>query len=95
MKLPKTVVAKLYIQANDYNEVTARSVDMSEYGNTTLGIVEVTVDVPQITDEEITTKKVDYLRKGREEVVEEFSTKLANIDEQINELLALPNLKVV
>lgn len=55
-----------------------------------LGEVDVTFDMPEMpTDAEINNQKVQYLRKGREEVTKEFATKLSNIDDQINNLLAL------
>jgi len=58
-----------------------------------LGEVELEFDMPPFpTDTELTNRQIAYLRKGREETVKEFSTKLANIDQQIEELLALPNL---
>jgi len=59
-----------------------------------LGDTEVSFEVPAMpSDEELNNRQVAYLRKGREEVVEEFTKKLANIDEQISELLALPCLE--
>ena len=59
-----------------------------------LGEVEVSFEVPSMpSDDELTTRKVAYLRKGREEVMKEFNAKLANIDRSISELLALPSLE--
>jgi len=96
MKLPKTVTQDLYFNLTPYGDVQIHDHDMEgQEGWVTLGKSEITLDVPQITENEITNKKVSCLRGGREKVVEEFTTKLANIDEQLNELLALPNLKSV
>ena len=59
-----------------------------------LGEVELSFEVPPMpSNEEQIKHKLNVLRKGREETVQEFTTKLANIDEQIKNLLALPNLE--
>jgi hypothetical protein len=59
-----------------------------------LGETEVSFEVPPMpSDEELTNRQLDYLRKGREETVKEFAVKLENIDSQIAELLALPCLE--
>ena len=59
-----------------------------------LGEVELSFEVPPMpSNEEQIKHKLNVLRKGREETVQEFTTKLANIDEQIENLLALPNLE--
>ena len=56
-----------------------------------LGEVDISFDLPETpSDEELTNRKISHLRKGREETVKEFATKLQNIDDQIQELLALP-----
>ena len=73
-----------------YSFTSGEDSDCSEYW-ISLGEVEIEFDLPPMpSDEELTNRQVKYLRKGREEVVKEFTTKLANIDEQIEELLALP-----
>ncbi len=55
-----------------------------------LGEVEVTFDCPPMPSEtELTNRKIDFLQNGRKEVVQEFTTKLANIDQQMEELRAL------
>ncbi len=96
MELPKTLTSTMTLNLSPRGDVHLFNHHMEgQEGWVTLGTVEVTVDVPQISDAEITNKKIDYLRSGRKEVVEEFTTKLANIDEQLNELLAIPNLQAV
>ena len=47
---------------------------------------------PMPSDDELNNRKIAFLQKGREEVTQEFSKKLANIDKQIEELRALPHL---
>ncbi len=59
-----------------------------------LGFTDIEFIPPPIpSDDEITNQRIAYLRKGREEVVEEFTTKLANIDDQVSKLQALPCLE--
>jgi hypothetical protein len=59
-----------------------------------LGETEVSFEVPPMpSDEALTNRQIDFLRKGRKETVKEFATKLENIDNQIQELLALPCLE--
>ena len=80
----------IYPEGPDYRFTHKEVTDAECY--VSFGEVEISFDLPPMpSEEELTNRQVNYLRKGREEVVEEFTTKLANIDQQIEELLALPN----
>ena len=78
----------IYPEGPDYRFTHKEVTDAECY--VSFGEVEITFDLPPVpSDEELTNRQVAYLRKGREEVVEEFTTKLANIDRSIQELMAI------
>lgn len=95
--LPKSVTRTMYVTYKtasyipDDQRITLLPFDSSEFdhcGDVCLGSIEVTFDVPQQSD--ITGAQVAKLRRRRYEVVAEMTAKTAEIDRQIQELLALP-----
>ena len=86
-KLPKSVTQTMYAHLSTYREeVELFSCDMSEYGNVLLGPVEITFDVPQV---DVVAAQLGALEKSKAAVVQEYETKLHQIDEQIQNLRAL------
>lgn len=89
MNLPKTVTATYYahISNSGYdNEVCIWSSDMSAHGYINLGPVEITFDVPQV---DVVAEQIGSLEKAKAKVVQEYETKLHQIDEKIQNLRAL------
>lgn len=100
INLPKQVTRTMYViyqtdpWVQDENRVTLMPFDSSRYGggDICLGTVEVTFDVPQQVD--VVGAQVANLRARRDAVVAEMTAKTAEIDRQIQELLALPATSV-
>lgn len=95
--LPKQVTRTMYVTYRtasyipDDQRITLLPFDSSEFdhcGDVCLGSIEVTFDVPQQSD--ITGAQVAKLRRRRDEVVARATAEAAQIDRQIQELLALP-----
>ena len=98
MKKPFTV----YIQARKWScsdkfEIELNTVEhkTSEYSlYVTLGQQDFEINMPEINDEKLTLAHIDYLRGLKNHVNAEAQQKLASLDTQINELLALENKEV-
>ncbi len=97
-----TITKQLYLYINRYDAArgSTRNIHVSDTDPddggyfVTIGMTEVTFEVPEVpTKDDLTVRKIASLQKGRREVVENFSTELANIDEQLAELQALPCLE--
>ena len=93
MKYEQKVFMHVRVETIDNEEPNYLALGRDDTDKTWLCLGEVTLigEIPPIPSrEDITNKQVNFLRQGREKVVEEFTQKLANIDQQIEELLALP-----
>lgn len=88
-ELPKQITQKLWIGLREHSRKPCLMVcDMSEYGETMLGTIDVTVDVPDdLRDPR--QAQIDSLHKKRERITSESTRQLAEIDDQIKSLQAI------
>lgn len=87
MELPKTATLTLCLHMAKYGqEILPFTSDMSEYGYTYLGDVEVSVAVPQV---DARARMAEMLRAEKQRVLAAAQIKANEIDEKIQSLLAL------
>lgn len=85
--LPKTATLEMFAHIDKYSDVlTLYPFDMSDAGYIVLGPVTVTFDVPQV---DVVASQISSLEKVKAKVVEEYETKLTQLNEQIQNLRAL------
>lgn len=97
--LPKKVKKTLYVTVktsgglagdiciNDYNRTSFENSDM--FGTVLICTTEIEIDLPDNFD--VTAPMVAALEKRRDALVQEFTLKLAQLDQELAEVRALPS----
>jgi hypothetical protein len=87
---PTTLTGKIYIiKCNTTGSLSFSAVDMTKYGYTTLGVRDITLDIPQ--DVDVVTLQVESIKEQQRLLKLDIDSQVTKLEDNINTLLKTKN----